>query len=244
MESYISNFKEDGWTISNYEQAVQTWISDFLYGKDLPREYGDLIRDVLKSETSDSNGEPPLLLHADFDNLRMRNINYFARILPVFTMLFREVFADICMVSLLDLDADTYLDAFYDDICGKPTSAEFYAVRIFTTLTTVGKTVPRRHGAVNTEAEDQFFSVLKRLSRQNSEEDKKQATYQFPLGCIRRLQMYSEGCGEKVKELLSAEDVKRLRRMYQNAINPNMEHQELQRFIQEYRKKYLGVDLS
>lgn len=243
LEDYISGFPdEDTWTISDYEQAVQTWIDDFLYGADLPGEYGSLIRDVLRSEAPGCGGNP-LLLHADFDDLRMRNINYFARILPVFTMLFREVFADICMVSLLELDADAYLDAFYDDICGNPTSAEFYAVRVFMTLTAVGKPVPGRRKSADAAAEDLFFSALKRLTRQYSERDMESGIYQFPFGCVRRLQVYSNSCGEKIKDLLNSEDVKQLRRMYQNVINPNMKHQELQQFIQEYRERYLGVKL-
>lgn len=241
LEDYISRFpNEDIWTISDYEQAVQTWIDDFLYAKDLPGEYGSLIRDVLRSETP-SYGGPPLLLHTDFDDLRMRNINFFARILPIFTMLFREVFADICMVSLLDLVADTYLDALYDDISGNPTSAEFYAVRVFTTLTAVGKTIPARRKSAGTVAEDQFFSALERLTNKNSRRDLESGVYQFPRGCVCKLQEYSDECGKKVKELLNSEDVKQLRRMYQNVIDPNMKHRELQQFIQAYREKYLNV---
>lgn len=241
LESYISGFPdEDTWTISIFEEEVQTWIDDFLYSADLPSEYSSLIRDVLRSESSECCSKP-VLLRADFDHLRMRNINYFAQILPVFTRLFREIFADICMVSLLDLDADAYMDAFYDDICGSPTSAEFYAVRVFTTLTAVGKPIPGRRKTSNTSAEDQFFSALKRLSRQDSRRDMESGTYHFPLGCVYELQVYSNGCAEKIKELLNSEDVKQLRRMYQNVINPNMDHHELQQFIKGYRERYLGI---
>lgn len=244
LDIYISNCQnEDTWTISDYGQAVQTWIDNFLYSPDLPCEYGNLIRDTLISESS-SYVDNPLLLHADFVTLRIRNINYFAQILPVFTMLFREVFADICMVSLLDLDENTYLDSFYDDISENPTSAEFYAVRVFTTLTALDKPIPRKRTSTDTTGEKQFFSALKRLTRQYPRQNIESVVYQFPLGCILKLQLYSDCCVEKIKDLLNSEDVKQLRRMYKNVIDSNMKHQDLQQFIQEYRKRYLGINLS
>ena len=242
LEVYVSSFAdEDTWTISDYELAVQTWIDDFLYSADLISAYSDLIRDVLRSEAANC-GSPPLLLQADFDSLRMRNINYFARILPVLTMLFREIFADICMVHLLDLDANTYMEAFHHDISGNPDAAEFYAVRIFTTLTAVGQPVPERPWSADGGAEGRFFSTLKRFVLRG-DRGLVPDTYQFPMSCVEQLEEYSNCCAEKISELLTSDAVGKLRKMYQNVISPEMSYQELQQFIQEYRQSYLDTRL-
>ena len=244
IEIHISNCQNKStWTIMDYAQEVQNWIDDFLYNENLPGTYGKLIRDILKSEASGGSDleNPPLQLHADFDNLRMRNINYFSQILPVFTMLFREVFADICMVRLLDLNADTYLNAFYGDISENPTSAEFYAVRVYTTLTTVGKDIPKKCGATDTA--EKFHSALQRLKYRGARRDMESGDYQFPFGCVSRLLDYTNGCMGKIEELLNNEDIGQLRRMYKNVSDPDMDHRELQKFIQEYRKRYLHVRL-
>ena len=155
-----------------------------------------------------------------------------------FTMLFREVFADICMVRTLDLDSNTYFNEFYSDISMNPSSEDFYAVRIYITLTALQKDMPQKSQFPDA---NEFFIKLNRLAQK----DPMQNLESLPLGCILKLQEYSKSCVKKLEELLNDKDVKtkvdKLREMYNNLIGLNVKYQDLQIFIRDYRKKYLNI---
>lgn len=243
LREYIFGFSMDLNTIDDVEAVVQQWIDELLYD-DTSAKYCDLIRDVLKNAASTTEYKQ-LQFSADFINLQERNKNYFAVILPKLTMLFREVFADICMVCLLNLEADTYLGALYGGVVERPDSIEFTAVRIFTTLSAVGKDIPEQAGSSGDEVCEKFASSIGRLIVNRLDRDTDPENYQFPIGCVRQLKKYSDKCAADLKALLEGDDemeemVDRLQRMYCNVMSTNMDYTLLREFINDYRKKCLG----
>lgn len=228
-------------TIYDVEAAIQQWINELLCD-DPAAKYCDLIRNVLIN-TQFNTEYKQLKFSADFASYQDRNQRYFAVILPKLTMLFREVFADICMVCLLNLDSNTYLDALYKDVIGNPGTVEFTAVRIFTTLSAVKKDIPEQGDDYDEEVTDQFFRTLQRLIMNQTDRDT--TTYQFPIGIVNQLRIYSDKCASDIKALLEDDDetngmVSTLRMMYHNVISTNINYNLLQEFINDYRKKSLG----
>lgn len=228
-------------TIFDVEEAIQKWIDKLLYD-DPAAKYCDLIRNVLIN-TQFNTEYKQLKFSADFASYQDRNQRYFEVILPKLTMLFREVFADICMVSLLNLDSNTYLDSLYKDVIGNPGTVEFTAVRIFTTLSAVKKDIPEQRDGYDGEVSDLFFGTLQGLILNQPNRDN--ATYQFPIGIVKQLQIYSDKCASDIKALLEDDDetsrmVSTLQTMYHNVISTNIDYNLLQGFINDYRKKSLG----
>lgn len=241
LKEHIIASEEKLKTIYDVEVATKGWINQLLdNGPSV--NYCDLIRDVLKKAIPNADCRR-VEFSTDFINLQERN-NYFALILPKVTTLFREVFADICMMCLLDLDADTYLEALYGGVIENPDSVEFTAVRIYTTLSAVGKHIPARVSHFEDETGERFYYSIQRLITGQANQNFIAKTYQFPISCVKKLQTYSDKCAADIKELLEEDDVKemvgRLQKMYRNVMSSNMNYALLWEFINDYRKKCLS----
>ena len=243
LTEYVISCSTTLHTISDFEATVQQWVDDLLYD-DTSAKYCSLIRDVLEKTASDRKCQR-LEICADFTELIERNKILFAEVLPKLTMLFREVFADICMMYLLNLDANTYLNALYDGVVENPDSIEFTAVRVFTTLSAVGKYIPEQINRFDNELSNRFFCSIQRLTANDPNLDIDSEIYQIPIGCVRQLQKYSDKCAADIRALLEDDDeieemVGKLQKMYLNVMSTDMNYALLWEFINDYRKKCLG----
>ncbi len=243
LKEHFYNLEMQPETISDVEEEVQIWIDRLLYDA-TSEKYCNLIRNTLKN-TVPGMERKKLEFSADFVNLQERNVRYFAEVLPKLTTLFREVFADICMVCLLNLDADVYLDSLYKGVLEKPDSVEFTAVRIFTTLSAVKKRIPERLNRSNDEVGEQFSFSVQRLKAGRSNWDTISKTYRFPINCVKQLQIYSDKCAADIEDLLKDDEVKemvvKLQKMYSNVVSTNMDYSLLREFIDDYRKRILQI---
>lgn len=240
--SYCCDTKAE--TISKDESCIQQWTCKLLYCE-TTTVYRNLIQGAVKKaiDIEDNMNSNRLVFSVNFPVLQERYRQYFAVILPKLTMLFREVFADICMVCLLDLNAETYFDSLSGGIIENPGSIEFTAVRIFSTLLAIGKPMPKQYSFPDNELGKQLFQSMQRLKAKQPTRDTESGNYQFPITCVQQLQAYAQKCATDIKKQLSdgstAAMMEKLRFMFNNVISKNMNSERLREFINGYRKKCL-----
>lgn len=229
----------DMYRISNLELAIIDWV-DILFHSEPPEEYCNLVRNTYREFLTKKDTVAPRF-NAIFKAFKEKNSSMIGDILHFFTQLFREIYADICMISLLDVDEKTYFESLYDDIIKNPDAAGFYALRIYTVLSSVKKQEPLWLFDLNDTSLNDFFFYLTPLFCKCNSENSFSTVYPFPDLCVKYLAEYSQKCAQDIscnlkKNAIMREKTAELRKMYSNVNEPNMECDLLQKHINLFRR--------
>lgn len=230
-------------TIFEFQECINDWIADLLNPYNVAERYSRFLREVvLENKSSKSGKDTHFPIISNFDELILRYELDFQPLLWDLTMLFRETFADICMLSLMRLDAVSYINSFLPDFSGDtPKPYEAYAIRIYAALWAVEKHIPPIVAFQdNCEVQKLLISIAT-VQHRKSNSFNPEEEYRIPAAAVKSLLDYTKKCGEDIKNLIIADaELETLYTMYTNVSSPNMDCAVLQKHINEYRRNYLA----
>ena len=202
-------------------QVVMDWIDQLFIEES--QEYSKLLLQFL--ENIQKNGGPPYRLETEINDAVLL---YFNGVLRDISILFREVYADICMMFLLDGNPDTYVKSIGEVLdnddnstsgsvvtyepetmeqWGKPNQewerdkyTEPLAIRIYATLKALGKEIPGPYSQSIGCAK--LFAEINKLDSELRYGTTESNSRTIPLGSIDALIAYGQWCYQGRQEFL------------------------------------------
>lgn len=240
--------------IRNMQTAVGTWV-DSLFVENSP-EYAELMFKVVE-RISTSNG-PPLQLK---EGINDAHLFIFIQVLRDILILYREVYADICMMFLLDGCAQTYFESIAEVLNNDSTTEnipahpiytlsqqdaaedldkhnyfEPLAVRVYATLTALGEANNLHAG--NSYACNQLYDSITALIRQA--QGTREPDRVIPLGSIHALVAYATECYKNLQvSLANSAELHNFKTLLQKVPSTGLNYDTLMRAIQEDRKSII-----
>ena len=225
------------------EGIIGSWVES-LFENSKPENvlvYSDLIRDALYSDQSDEVFCIPTELMELNDILVPR----FQLLLADLCYLFREVYADICMMYLLPLTPEFYIETLVEELSigiQEQASYEQYATRIYVCLTASGKnvleTINRCRHIDKQNLEQictEFDKIQKSLQLGMESEDRL-----IPIGSVDQLKKYAEECYKTLEENFGGDAHRGKARELFNAICDCKDYNQILSTINSYRKKLIS----
>lgn len=256
IDSQLNKYLKEKTTIETMEAAVLTWVRDFRCSE---KNTSILTAAIL-------NNYDPKDYHLAYLPDLMRkgknaNETNFILALRDLSILFRECFADLCMLYLLPVEPLDYVKSLLDDLSipsekqEKP--YEQIAIRIYAVL--------RANSAFKSEQIIELFdSLSQRLSSEETTEgsnfwnlkeemlhliiqiqsDKEAAVgRRIPIGAVSCLRDYTKLCYKSLSMSISDEDKKDLCKMFQNTTSSEnetsspMDYDDFMNRVDAYRRK-------
>lgn len=153
-------------------------------------------------------------------------------------ILFREVFADICMLYILGLDCQDYINSLLCELENYPEpdniSEEVFAIRIFVTLKSMNKTI-KYNGKYN-RVWNNINDYIKKISEEIENETNGKYQFSIPVNSIYSLLRYSIKCFETMQESLTESDVYEVKKMYLSFLRNEFEYKDILDEIEQFRK--------
>lgn len=156
-------------------------------------------------------------------------------------ILFREVFADICMMHVLGLPANDYIGSLLQEIEDhsekNDASVDAFAIRIFVVLTVMKIKIEYIEGKQYIWR--QIFQKICKIKNGISDECIYDVELGIPLPAILALLQYAELCYETISTSLLKEDVVEVKQMYSALLNDNFKYQTILKEIESCRENMI-----
>ncbi|MBR3473624.1 MAG: hypothetical protein IKH34_01000 [Oscillospiraceae bacterium] len=241
-------------TIEEMNAEVMGWLYDF---RESVQSLSSTIEVIKKyDEKKRKPDDPPLkYLPEILAKGKQTNEHKFTNALRDISILFRECFADLCMLHLLSLSPSDYILGQLKDFALPSKSDErpyeqvgvrIYAVlyadnelspsslsEIFDSLLCLPTNQKQVDNLVFLRMKDELLTLSRGIA--SGVESKKGR--RLPLLAVYSLCSYLKECKKILKESISPADTIELRDMFQNVNSPNMNYDEFQKRIEEYRSK-------
>lgn len=179
--------------------------------------------------------------HIVFDKHEKANLmafESFQREIHDFDVLFREVFADICMVYLLDLSGTEYIKSLLKEIDKYPNdyniSLEIFATRIFVTLVAMNKKIEYDE-AVCYSRWSQVKQVIDAIKDELESNIEGKYGLPFSVSAVLALITYAQDCYQTISEFLPQSEMIEVREMYSSLHSENFKYPYILEKIQECR---------
>lgn len=227
-------------TIFESMSCITQWITELLDPENVADQYSNFIRDVLiSSKLNRTDSDFPII--SNFDELGLRSERDFEPLLSDLTILFREVFADICMLRLIKLDAVTYISSFLQDFSEYPDEPyEAYGIRIHAALAAMDMCLPERYLFPDGVVADRLLAAIAHVQRRTENTYNPYGDYRIPAAAVGKLLDYAKKCSADIAELVANHaQMAELYAMYHNVSSPDLDCSILQKHINSYRKEYL-----
>lgn len=157
-------------------------------------------------------------------------------------ILFREVFADLCMLYILDLEIDEYIESLLQEMNMYPDknniSLETLAIRIYATLKAIGKDV--KYNGMNYRHEwNKVYKIIEQISEEIDENT--EGKYKLPLtiASILSLKEYSVRCYDTISKLLPESETISVKQMYTDLSSDNFEYKNILKEIEKHRENVI-----
>ncbi len=217
-------------------RLMQSTVEEWLYNLCSDKvKFDEFVRELLLK-----NSHLPRL-NVEKIHLDQETVVRFSWLLNDLSILFRETYADICMLYLLSIDSTEYIQSLLSDLTAgnRPDEErryEQFAIRIYVCLTAAGRVIPyediRQRDPRLHEEIDKIRAGL-----DNGNEDLKRL---FPLTSIRFLQLYVKKCYNSLSQHpTGSRQLTDIRSMFANVASPDMVYTEFITIIDDYRKKIL-----
>lgn len=226
----LKNSLKEETVMKEMEKKAKDWVLALF--SDIGKQR-DLLIQIVNKASKENMVIPPL---SNFFGHR-QNLDEFQKDLHDLSMLFRECYADLCMLHLLTVDQEQYIQNLMDDLRiqheGKTLHYEQVAIRIFVTLTANGSSPSETLDRVKYidqklgETLERIISALDRNDNLNSN--------RIPLMSVLSLQKYVITCKSLLRSNISREDCEDLRGMYKNVISLDIKYAAFLDAIDQYR---------
>lgn len=154
-------------------------------------------------------------------------------------ILFREVFADICMIYILDISTKNYIESLLQEIELYPNdnsvSDEAFAIRIYTTLAAMDRKIEYTGDAYERSWE-KVKTIIEKINEEIDMKINGKYGLIFSPNIVYALLNYSKECYRDISQSLNESDVVEVRKMYANLSNSNLQYKDILNEIEEYRK--------
>lgn len=198
-----------------------------------------LRRSAIKNSDTDKSSDR-LCIRSNNADLKIMYLTKFQQLLLDVTILFREIYADICMLNLLPICSETYIKSFFTEFAPNESNRyELFAVRIYVSLTASGKNIPIPDGKINNHVIQPLYDEIKKIqcSMKNDLENQEQL---IPMGVIRALLSYAKKCYNSLEDSAKYSKSNEIRctlcDMYTQAVS-TQNYSKMQDYINEYREK-------
>lgn len=148
--------------------------------------------------------------------------------------LYREVYADICMLALLPLSGEKYAQSLLSELSPNGFGYAQMAVRLYVCFQATGRLIPYRYIETQNIA---FYQILMRINDRNPEENC------FPVASIIPLESYAEKCFRRLHEQFEKPDcqemVKRVQQTFLALSEKEVLYDQLIQDVDDYRMHLL-----
>lgn len=225
--------------INNRAREMQITINGWSHDFFTQESYSKFVRAVLLAK--DRQGGD-LQFESDLAKLKEVHMPEFRKLLETLCTLFREVYADICMLYLLPLKTETHIRNLLEGLAGgSPADYEAFAARIYVALTVLGRQdqIPQYLKDVDQANWQQLRGEIEKVSTGMKQSDEGTDRL-LPLSSIRFLLQYARECADSLRTALDGSaDVGEIQRMF-NAIADGLDYDTLLDAINEYRKRVIN----
>lgn len=231
--------------MSKMKDAVDFWAKNLLNSdNEGSSQFAHFVRDVVLS----GNGRK--VSFSTDKNLQRYAYNNFKKLLNTLCMLYREVFADICMLRLLNIDRDYYLDSLIERMYIADLSDivdvnedddlfwEFYAIRYYICMKACGNSVERGHHKQH-QKWDRFFIEIEKIGMALNNPKTNVKSF-YPRETIQPLLNYANECYTTISNILTNSKLaKNISDLFSNVVNDRVNYSELEKTINDYRREML-----
>ncbi len=155
--------------------------------------------------------------------------------------LFREVFADICMLFILNIEPSKYIESLLQEISEHPdkenNSEICFAIRMYATLTAMNQEIEYTGNVYTSE----WQSINSHIQHMKEEIDNKEVgryPLDIPTGTIWALSKYAKGCYCRIKKV-DCSELDDIREMYNTLDIETFKYQNVLMEIEKYREEIL-----
>lgn len=239
-----------------FEQQFRAYLSD----KKTPtiREMREIIVDNISEkicvDNSMENLFRDLFLQDDFNPEMIANLNFIDDENIVLSFkgsfeiesndidtLFREVFADLCMLFILNIEPSKYIESLLQELSEHPNeennSKICFAIRIYATLTAMGQEIEYSGNIYESE----WQSINEYIQQMKEEIDNRvvgRYSLDISTGTIWALSKYAKGCYYLIKKVKCSE-LNDIREMYNTLDIETFKYQNILKEIEKYREEIL-----
>lgn len=248
LEMQVKNLLNSG--DCNYEdqmmQSMQTSIERWIEGWfGNPQNYYNFINNTLSLlETQNS-----LKIHGNTDEIHYNYSNFFAPLLEETSKLFKEIYADICMLFLLPISPEEYIKLFASELidkspmCIDAASQEVYGsllyeihyIRIFAALKATKRSFPQ----ASKSDPPYYVNICEAINKIDDYYDQENEISSFiPMGVIIQLCEYAKKCYDSLYDNL--ENDEDFIEMKKNILGEgDLDFNQISTIIEDYRYNLL-----
>ncbi len=169
---------------------------------------------------------------------------YFAQLINDLENLYKEVFADICMIYFLDIPSCEYIHSLLNEMIMYPTkeglSEEIFAIRIFTALYACGKEPEYCGEYKDSEAWSHMCEYISWVKEDIEHGITGLHDLPIPMGAIWGLMEYALGCYKSLSSSLSNERLENIRNMYNVFSRSNVHYTDILSAIDSHRQETIN----
>ena len=252
----ILNGAQNIFRIQEYQEAVQGWVSSIATLRAYHanhNEYSNFIREMLtyayRNDCSDT-----IPVEADYIHLERKYMCAFLPALDYLSSSFREIFADLCMLKILQIEPKFYIQSFLPELDPScPAHFEFAALRVYICLKAIGQNVPEKKKVASGEPVDIFYSTLYQMEQESHchpdslfGKGGNKTKFCIPPGARHALLDYAKMCAETIQsEIEKNEGLRELaisiRSAFCNIKGKWVNTDNLMDMIWDYRKNYIEL---
>lgn len=220
---------------------IERWAYSLL---DDDTRYLRLINSALLTKEAYSE-ETPLKLSRNVSHLEEIRVHRFCQLLNDLRTLFRETYADVCMLFLLPVELDRYLYSHVKELETEPEEQrpyEQYAIRLYVAI----RATERENDLPWDRLERMNLRLCEEMKRLREliEQEEDDGSSRFPIVSVLNLLSYVETCYKELKSAPDPDGLRpQLRGMFRNIVpgkNPNtIDYEAFLDHIDKYRKQLL-----
>ena len=224
---------------------VENWIEGWIRDE---KEFCDIIRNIINYKTDTEN----VPINSNMDYMSFQYSFHFKYLLKYISDLYREIYADICMLSILNISEREYIYKFYDELSQVSpiydlddneshidTSVTYsvFIIRIYVSLWVTKNKLP----TAGKNDDEYYTTICKYIKKIHEELQSDEETDSFiPLAVIEALKEYAFECFIEIKSYLTTDGNKeKLDYIRNNLIYDKgcLDISIIKKYVDEYRNK-------
>lgn len=215
-------------------QKIRDFVKKWALNLFKEKNYNKFVRKVLLL----NSGREKVKFETSPAKIRDIRLLKFGNLLQDLYTLFREIYADICMLYFLPLETTSYVNSLVDDlVLNGDNPYEQFAIRIYISLAVSRRSIPEKTYFASSDAASHLYEEIKKIQSELVQDEEPERL--FPISSIRYLIEYAQECYKSLDSSLagksSLEDIKNMF----NGVVHEMNYDKLLEPISTYRMKVI-----